>query len=273
MLKHVWRGIAVSSLAFLSTPAAAQGVITITQQKALAGGVTPGDAPGFPITISQPGHYRFGGEIEASARKVGIQIDAPDVLIDLNGFRLYGGSPQGAATTGILGVSGNATIRNGTITRFGRHGIRQTIFGWVVENMRIESNGGYGINGGADLRVKDSWIGWNEGGGITTFNGIAGVNGLAVRDSSIVGNGGDGVVCQDCLVEGNVIRDNDGRGVFGQGITVLGNTITSNTGFGAEGIGIGGFGNNFLALNNGGGANPQVKDLLALHPNVCHQVC
>jgi hypothetical protein len=37
---------------------AVDGVVLIDQNKALAGSVTPGDTPGFPVTISLPGSYR-----------------------------------------------------------------------------------------------------------------------------------------------------------------------------------------------------------------------
>jgi len=38
---------------------AVDGVVLIDQSHALAGSITPGDAPGFPVTITQPGSYRF----------------------------------------------------------------------------------------------------------------------------------------------------------------------------------------------------------------------
>lgn len=31
---------------------------------ALAGDVTPGDTPGYPVTLSLPGKYKLGGNIE-----------------------------------------------------------------------------------------------------------------------------------------------------------------------------------------------------------------
>ena len=34
---------------------AADGVVLITHAKALAGNITPGDAPGYPITLSKTG--------------------------------------------------------------------------------------------------------------------------------------------------------------------------------------------------------------------------
>lgn len=46
------------------TPAAGiADEILITQTKALQGGITPGDSPGFPITLTQPGTYKFGSDI------------------------------------------------------------------------------------------------------------------------------------------------------------------------------------------------------------------
>ena len=42
---------------------AIDGVILIDQNKALAGNVTPGDAPGFPVTITLPGSYRLSSNL------------------------------------------------------------------------------------------------------------------------------------------------------------------------------------------------------------------
>jgi hypothetical protein len=39
----------------MSPSAHARGVVLITQAKAMAGDVTPGDAPGFPVSITRPG--------------------------------------------------------------------------------------------------------------------------------------------------------------------------------------------------------------------------
>jgi hypothetical protein len=47
--------------------AAVDGVIEINQSRALAGGVTPGDAPGFPVTISARGSYRLTGNLDLTA--------------------------------------------------------------------------------------------------------------------------------------------------------------------------------------------------------------
>jgi len=50
-------------LQLASRTLAVDGVIPINQVRALAGNTTPGDAPGFPVTISQPGSYRLTGNL------------------------------------------------------------------------------------------------------------------------------------------------------------------------------------------------------------------
>src|SRR5882757_8656039 len=67
---------------------AVDGVVLIDQNRALAGNITPGDAPGFPISITQPGSYRLSGNLTVPASTAGIEISASNVTIDLNGFSL-----------------------------------------------------------------------------------------------------------------------------------------------------------------------------------------
>src|SRR5882724_9211008 len=85
---------------FFAAPAAAvDGAIQITQAKALAGNVTPGDAAGFPVTITVPGSYVLAGNLEVPVSKTGIVVNATEVSIDLNGFRING--RRGSAGAGI----------------------------------------------------------------------------------------------------------------------------------------------------------------------------
>ena len=103
------------------TALAVDGVVLIDQNKALAGGATPGDTPGFPVTISQPGSYRLSGNLTLPTGMNGIEIQVPNVTIDLNGFSIIGfgtftsPAPIGIAFTGALPAKG-ITIKNGTIT-------------------------------------------------------------------------------------------------------------------------------------------------------------
>src|SRR5690349_7542173 len=64
-----------------STSWAVDGVVLIDQNKALAGGVSPGDLPGFPVTISSPGSYRLAGNLNVPAGADGINITANNVSL------------------------------------------------------------------------------------------------------------------------------------------------------------------------------------------------
>jgi hypothetical protein len=98
---------------------AVDGVILIDQNKAIAGGVTPADGPGFPVTISQPGSYRLSSNLTMpNASATAIQITADNVSLDLNGFSIIGTGtfPNAVAITG----DGRKRIRvlNGFISGF-----------------------------------------------------------------------------------------------------------------------------------------------------------
>jgi hypothetical protein len=114
-------------LASAATPAAAvDGVIEINQAAALAGGITPGDTPGFPVTLSQPGSYRLTGNLDTTglpnAQDVTvIRVTASDVSIDLNGFAIVGpvtctGMPVTSCTANSplpgLGVQAGSGVTN-----------------------------------------------------------------------------------------------------------------------------------------------------------------
>jgi parallel beta-helix repeat protein len=247
-----WLALAAVSLVLSSVPASA-AVIVITQAKANAGGVTPGDAPGFPVTLSLPGAYRFETNLTVPAGKEGVKVLSHYVDIDMNGFRLYGWNAAGTtriATAGVTSTFGASGIRNGYITGFKQGGIR--LIGnsnqWVVRDMLIQSNGDAGID------ARDSSY-------------------TRILTSSIHSNLATGIRCGDyCHIEGNSISSNGNFGVFLESGTVLGNTIFAN---GLEGIGNNGgdagFGNNTVIDNNGGGA--QVFGAVPMHANLCIPAC
>ena len=84
--------LATGALALLALTAAGQALAqaTIDQNKALAGNVTPGDMPGFPITLSVPGSYKLTGNLVVPGGLNGIEITSDNVTLDLNGFRIAG---------------------------------------------------------------------------------------------------------------------------------------------------------------------------------------
>ena len=140
---------------------AVDGVVLINQASALAGNVTPGDAPGFPVTIGQPGSYRLSGNLIAPDFNTNvIEITASNVSIDLNGFAILGNNVctgssgvamsctagTSATGTGIYADIGtlirNITIRNGSIQGMGAYGIRVVNSRNVLINGINESNSG-----------------------------------------------------------------------------------------------------------------------------------
>jgi hypothetical protein len=261
-------GLAISA----SAPAIAMnGEILINQGKALAGNVTAGDAPGFPVTLSRPGAYRLTGSLQVPANKDGISIAAESVTLDLNGFQITGRTLAANAVVETAPHSG-ATIRNGTIAAFKGDAIRSTGMLWTVEDMRVFFNGGHGITAGHLLTVRDSVL-WNN-----KLTGITAVNWASILNSTVVASGSHGIDCDNhCLISGNMISQN-GIGSTAAGVnaslsTVLGNTISGNGGFGIQGGGTG-YGNNTLTGNNFSGGGDQVSDdLMPLQPNACTPVC
>lgn len=126
-----------TALTIAATPAGAvDGSVLITQAKAIAGAVTPGDAPGFPVTITAGGSYSLASNLQVPAGLTGILVTGVEVTIDLNGFRITGGG--GGSGIGINGRQRGLTVRNGTIRAFGGDGISSAGAMLIVSDMRIE---------------------------------------------------------------------------------------------------------------------------------------
>ncbi len=115
---------------------AVDGVILIDQNKALAGSVTPGDAPGFPVSLTRPGSYRLSGNLTLPAAGDGIVIASDGVSLDLNGFSIVG--VGGATARGVTDENltrSQVSIRNGRITGFPSSLRLQSSNRVVVENL------------------------------------------------------------------------------------------------------------------------------------------
>jgi hypothetical protein len=171
--------LAVSAvlLALAAAPAAADdGVIEISQARAQAGGVTPGDTAGFPVTLSQSGSYRLTGTLTVpTANTTAIVVTSVDVNLDLNGFAIQGpvvctGQPVSSCAGGSgRGVDGSATSRttvwNGIVKGLGSEGL---LLGELsrVERVRVRSNGGSGITVGRLSQVSGCIAESNDGNGV-----------------------------------------------------------------------------------------------------------
>lgn len=225
--------------ALVSSVYAVDGVVLIDQNHALAGNITPGDTPGFPVTISQPGSYRLTGNLVVpDANTNGIQITADNVTLDLNGFSIIGpvvctsspttcpaaGSGRGVAagndqTLGPRGVR----VKNGSVRGMGNLGIFMTSEGGFVERVNADSNAGGGILVAGTVIASAA-----------THNGSFGILAITVRDCTATDNTGDGIVLDGSggVGTGNIASFNGGRGMFVPNGTAANNTIVRNNSFG-----------------------------------------
>lgn len=168
----------------LGSPAyAVDGVVEINHAKALAGEVTTGDLAGYPVTISEPGSYRLTSDLVVTSGIDGIDIDADNVTVDLNGFTIFGSGEVGLNDGIAVGVQDNTEVRNGTIRGFLRHGI----FSLVGTRTRV-----------IDVRAIS-----NFGSGIQ-LEGIGFVDGCVALDNSLWGiRAGESSLVINSLVRGN----------------------------------------------------------------------
>jgi hypothetical protein len=234
------------AFAALALAAGAQAqVVTIDQAKALAGNVTPGDAPGFPVTISQPGSYRLTGNLRVDDLSAhGIEITAPGtVTLDLGGFTIRG--PRCSASrcqinppvvNGIYRYSVATTIpthatlslRDGRIENFGGAGVHAA--GLHAERLTVAGNGGSGIATNGWGRVVESVAERNLGWGIQHMAGI-------VRGNAVINNGAGQLraVNGAVLVSGNTllgVNPLDGGGTAGP--VSLGDNLCAPQGYGGQ---------------------------------------
>jgi hypothetical protein len=135
----------------------AQAQTTIDQNKALSGSITPGDSPGFPITLSVAGAYKLTGNLVVPANLSGVEVTAAGVTLDLNGFNISGPilcvrtaitavvscTASNTATKGIEFKAGGSNLRNGQVRGFA-FGV--TLSGAdQVDNVLVEHNANTGV--------------------------------------------------------------------------------------------------------------------------------
>jgi hypothetical protein len=219
----------------------ADGVVYIDQNRAVEGGVTPGDDAGFPVTISQSGSYRLSGNLTVpDSNTTAIQITADFVTLDLNGFSIVGPvvCTTGTATTcpargtgiGVQADGGQAPfprgirIRNGVVRGMGLMGILLQGNGSFVERVTVDSNAGGGMSVAGSVIESAA-----------TQNGSFGIIASTIRDSTSLQNSGDGIIL---AVNGGVATGNVSSMNGGSGIALQLGTATSNTLFLNQGVGI-----------------------------------
>jgi hypothetical protein len=215
---------------------AVDGVVLINQANALAGNVTPGDTPGFPVTISVSGSYRLSSNLTVpDVNTDGIDITADNVTIDLNGFSILGPvvcsgtttvtscSPQGIGM-GVSSFNVNTAVLNGAIKGMGLGIVLRAAA--RVEKVQISSSSGIGIVGFDGSEISSS---------VVTFNGAEGIiMGAGVVSGSIASfNHGNGIEAMSgaTLISGNNTSVNGGAGILVRCVSlVTGNTAVANAG-------------------------------------------
>lgn len=213
---------------------AADGVTEINQASALAGGVTAGDDPGFPVSLDTSGNFALTSDLIVPNQNTrGIEITATPVAIDLNGF----------AIRGPVTCPGSVPLCSPIGTGVG---IYSNQYGTRVRGGVIQGLGAFGLSLAAGARVEDVTLTQNGTGGVA----VAAAS--LISGCTITNNGGPGVsVSYGSRVASNVIFRNAGLGI----------TFTS-----AES----GYGGNVIRENNGADTNAQVSiNGLQLGPNVC----
>lgn len=237
----------LSCILALPTVLAVDGVIEINQARALAGGVTPGDTAGFPVTLSQPGSYRLTSNLTVDENTTAIEITSGHLSIDLNGFEISGPNSCSASSpnppisinctltgTGIGISAANAlddiSIRNGGVRGMGNRGISlQAGNQHLLENLNVSNNRDRGISAG---------------------NGI-------YRGNKVILNYGYGIVGDDGMYSDNFASYNGFDGINGRHAVFSGNTSTYNGASGIGGNGYGQYNNNVTNYNSGVGLNGQ----------------
>jgi hypothetical protein len=211
---------------------AVDGVLEINAAGAAAGGITAGDAAGYPVTLSQAGSYRLTSNLAPPDQNTNvIEITAPgNVVIDLNGFSILGtsvctpgadGHVTSCTNTGSgngISASGSAlSIQNGLIQGMGARAIAMSAASGVsLIELGISSNGAGGVEVGPYAFLRNVIVGFNGGTGVSV--------GLASRliDSGSSGNDGDGLVAGVATrVTNGQYADNASTGITVGGVSVI----------------------------------------------------
>ena len=215
---------------------------------------TPGDLDSV-FRIITPGSYYLTGDVLGASGKYGIELGASDVTLDLGGYVVSGiGSSPGfdgirAAATGLA----NITIRNGTVSDWGGHGIDLAALasiGGRIENVTLRSNLESGLVTGTGYSVQNCvsqsnlLIGIDAGNGsnvskcITRTNGTLGLrigDKAAATDCTSVSNGTIGIFAGfDSRVERCSAIANEGSGISTKYSIVSGCSANLNIGNGIE---------------------------------------
>jgi hypothetical protein len=236
--------LAIAVVFTAAVAGASEGQLEINQS-CVATGCFPGDAPGFPVTITAAGAYRLTSNLSQtviagiSSATDAILIDSDDVDLDLGGFRiscsqpLASGSICSGSGSGVRVSPGNfrsgARIANGSIRGMPSNGIDlSNSEGNAVHAMRLFENGMDGVLGAGGVRIESS-IAIDNGG-----RGFSASAGSVVKDC-VARRNGTGISATNAMVLDNLVSSNNGNGMTLSGRShIRGNEISHNDDHGVE---------------------------------------
>jgi len=212
------------------------GPIAPTQRTPIGANTTPGDNDGTPSVykISAAGSYYLTGNVAGESDKIGIEIAASGVTLDLNGFDLVGvaGSLDGVRTT-VTDLT-NIAVVNGSVRNWGGMGVNLAFAPFPSHNGRVadvvaSGNGNTGIFAGSNSVVTRCNARQNTGFGIATGAGST-ITQCAASGNSVNGFQGSG----SCTIADSAAYQNVGLGIAtGGGSTITRCSATDN---GSHGI-------------------------------------
>jgi len=184
----------------LAQPAlAGEGVIEINEARVAAGGITPCDAPGYPVSICDAGSYRLTSDLHfPSASSNAIVVIASDVTIDLNGMTIRGDNTCSVGANGwvtscaveatLRAIDGGTrmTLRNGRI----RGASASCVYAdreAVIQDVVVAECGNAGIRVGDRSRLS------NVSALRTRYYGIQTSTGCVVREAVVASNSNSGL--------------------------------------------------------------------------------
>jgi len=227
---------------------------------------TPGNAGALHV-ISSSGSYYLTGPLTASGVDHAIEVLAPNVTIDLNGYTIAGSSLFGAPEQGILLATSAQgavlTVRNGTITGFADAGVRSTRTDQSVilrDLVCVANSGGASLAGSVDA-ASCTFL-------RNTSTGLFARRGSMVRDCRALDNGFNGLhisagVVEGCVASGNA-QDGISIGFDEEEASIARNNVANkNGGFGISNLNaiIEG---NAIAGNRAGGIRTQTPSAFSL---------
>lgn len=259
---HSTRLVVLLLVCLLPGVVRAGSAVEIDQKRALAGGITASDAPGFPVTIDRHGEYTLVGDLQiADVATTAIEIRASRVTLDLAGFTIQGpvvckGEPaidcaplgagdgvhagrdteevvvrygfvKGMGDDGVELLGFGSTIQSVKAVDNGDDGLKIHIHGAVLESS-AERNGGHGVVTGAFTRIRNTRSYANGG------TGIKGANKSDISECISYKNGEHGFTAGlTASFVRNSAYDNRGDGIKGGTATdARWNTVNFNGGWG-----------------------------------------